>query len=78
MSNTKIVDGLRRLSAQQKPGETLTTHEIAAECGVTERAIAQIEQQAKARVFRILLRKQHRSMLREIFPRHPLFPCASS
>lgn len=78
MHNTKVIDGLRRLASIQQPSQQFSTQEIADECGVTERAIALIEERARRRMFRILMRRPYRPMLRELFPCHPLFPCASS
>jgi hypothetical protein len=78
MKDTRLINGLRRLGSIQKPNQEFTVQEIAAECGVTDRAITLLEQRARARLFRALIQKRHRPMLREIFPRHPLFPCVSS
>ncbi len=46
----RILVGLRRLSKELQPGETLTVKEIAKECGVSERCIQKIEQKATARM----------------------------
>jgi DNA-directed RNA polymerase sigma subunit (sigma70/sigma32) len=46
----RILNGLRTLCAQQPPGHTYSTVEIAAACGCSPENIGQIEKQALERV----------------------------
>jgi len=68
----QVIDGLRRLSARQKPGEEFSAETIAKECGVSVQAIDQIEQKAMSSCSRLLRQPAHRAMLREFFPKSKL------
>lgn len=61
----QILEGCRRLSSRQKPGQSFSLREIASECGVDARAIQFIEQKALYHVAQKLA--AHRGLLADIF-----------
>lgn len=60
----KVLIGLKRLARKTKPGQGHTIHDIARECGVTPKAIRDIEQRALGRL------KFHTSTLRQALLSH--------
>jgi hypothetical protein len=62
----KVIAGCARLQARRSPGQTFTTSEIAAECGVDDQSIAYTERMALRKFSRELLR--HAGLIEEIFP----------
>lgn len=61
----QILEGLRTLSARQRPGECFSAQQVASACGVHKRSIQYIEQRALLKVTQRLA--SNRGLLSEIF-----------
>jgi hypothetical protein len=65
-TRTKVLEGYRRLGAQQRPGQSYSIEEIAAECDVSPRTIAFDEVKALRKFAKRLL-EGNRGLLEEHF-----------